>query len=273
VLGGCVMTRRRSRGAGLDSQSRQRRDWQSAVLGLLLAGVLAVAGFLLWRLLKSPFRATATTAQVVVAGLALIGVITTALVTAIGLALKQSVDRRTLEISQAGNRRQQMETAIQTVKLLTADNGEAAPKMQVSAALIVLARLGELHLAIDLAAEMWPQGQVTTSAAVKIVDYALADDDPSLQRIAALLMMNNFMRLDISENQYEWPGSIDKWPLPREVDNEARIALALTLSKWIGHRKPESPGDFRVQLLLQALGSDTDQNVKKIAAISVGQSS
>lgn len=249
----------------------RRPNWQAAVLGLLLAGILGGAGFLLWRLLTSRFHGPPTTAQVVVAGLALIGVLTTALVTAIGLALKQSIDRRTLELSQSEHRRQQMETALQTVKMMTADNGQTAPRMQVSAALIVLSRLGELNLAIDLAAEMWPQNQISSSAAVRVVDYALADADSSLQREAALLIMNNFTSLDTAVDQCEWPGVLDVWPEAAKVDDEARVVLALALSKWIACRKPKNEEDFRVKLLRQAQERDCNANVTRIASMCMMQ--
>lgn len=239
------------------------RAWPGVLMGFLLAGAVAGAAILLWRLFAG-FHGTAANANVIVGGLALTGVLVTAAVSVVGLSLKQSIDRRTLELSQAEHRRQQMETAMQTVRLLAADGGALAPKTQVSAALLVLARLGEMSLAVDLAAELWPKDQLTCSAAVRIIDDALNKGDPPLQRDAAVLLLNNVERLDVGENQYEWPDSLQRWP--GSLDAEARLTVALTLSKWTKVRKPTDSDDFRLTLLREAGERDPGQNVRKTAA-------
>lgn len=249
-----------------------KQHWRSIVIGPLLVGGVTGAGFLLWLLLATPFQGTEANARVTVGGLALIGVLTTATISLIGLLLKQSIDRRTLEISKGEQRRLQMEAAVQSVKLITLDSGEFAPKVQASAALLVLGKLGEVSLAVDLAAELWPAKQVTSTAVVRVIDYALAndvpiedDDKPALQRSAALLLLNNYMQLNPAEHQYEWPNSLDRWPKPLELDAEARYTVALTLAEWIDQRRPSHSKDFRVKLLQQALEQDMDQKVNEIA--------
>ena len=132
-----------------------------------------------------------------------------------------------------------METALQTVKLMTLDNGSPAPSTQVSAALLVLAGLGEVTLAIDLAAEMWPNDRITCSAATRLIDYALAENNPALHRDAAMLLYNNFSRLDTKGNQYEWPNRLDRWPT--KLDSEARHTLALALAEWVKSNQSPPP--------------------------------
>jgi hypothetical protein len=240
------------------------RAWHPALGVFLLAGTLAGVVIVFWWLFAARFRGTVANANVIVGTLALTGVLVTAAVSGVGLSLKQSVDRRTLQLSQADQRRQQMETAMQTVRLMTLDSGAAAPRAQVSAALLVLARLGEISLAVDLAAELWPGDHLTSSTAVRIIGDALTGSDLPLQRDAALLLMNNVGRLDVAENQWEWPACLDSWPA--SLDPEARMAIAVALSKWIEARPPSRPGDFRLGLLRQALDRDPGQEVRKVAS-------
>jgi hypothetical protein len=195
--------------------------------------------------------------------------------------LKQSIDRRTLEASQTEQHRLQLQAAVETVKLINIESGEAgvrtsASKAQASAALLVLAKLGEVSLAVDLAAELWPAKLVTSTAAVRVVDYALASDvgvpagdKPALQRSAALLLRNNVVQLDIAEDQYVWPQRLDRWPTSKELDAEASYIVALALSDWIEHRKPKPPRKFMMELLKKACESDSDQKVKEVSAAAL----
>ena len=107
------------------------RNWHTTLLGLLLVGTLTAGALLLWKFFTTPFHGTDTAAKVVVGGLALIGVLVTAIVSLIGLVLKQSVDRRTLEVTQGEQRRMQLEAAVQTVKLMSLDSGAPAPADRV----------------------------------------------------------------------------------------------------------------------------------------------
>jgi hypothetical protein len=108
-----------------------RKYWRAALVSLLLAAVLGGAVAFCWRLLTTPFHGTGSTTKLAIASLTLLGVVVTTLGSLIGLSLKQSIDRRTVEIAQAEHKRQQMETALQTVRLLTLDSGSAAPGLSI----------------------------------------------------------------------------------------------------------------------------------------------
>lgn len=221
--------------------------WWPLVVSILGAGLVGTLVVALWQLFTTPFQGSDVSSKVVVGGLALVGVLTTATVSAVGIFLKQSIDRRTLEVSQVNQQRLQMETAVETVKLLTSDSGESASKAQASAALLVLSRLGEIGLAIDLVAELWPKNLITTSAAVHIVDHALQQGSATLQRAAAVTLLNNVGQLDTAEHQWEWPESLETWPM--WLDPEARATIAFVLSKWLEIRKPLlNDDDFRIEL-------------------------
>jgi hypothetical protein len=243
------------------------RYWRAALVSLLLAAALGGAVAFAWRLLTSPFHGSSTTAKLAIAGLTLLGVVVTTLVSVIGLLFKQSIDRRTMEISQAEHGRQVMETALQTVRLMTLDNGSPAPTTQISAALLVLASLGEVTMAIHLAAEMWPRDHVTSSTATQLVDFALAEKDPSLHRDAAMLLYNNFARLDMNGNQYEWPNSLDHWPT--DLDDEARRTLVLALAEWMRGNQSRHADDLRIKLLRQAQQLDKVTEIRELATRAV----
>jgi len=243
-----------------------RKYWRAALVSLVLAAVLGGAVAFCWRLLTTPFHGTSSTTKLAIASLTLLGVVVTTLGSLIGLSLKQSIDRRTVEIAQAEHKRQQMETALQTVRLLTLDSGSAAPATQISAALLVLARLDEVTLALDLAAEMWPKEQVTSTAATRLIDCALATADPALHRDATLLLYNNFQRLDKEGNQYEWPTCLERWP--RTLDDEARRTLVRALANWAANHGPGQPDDLRHKLLREAR-QDKDAMIKEVAAQAI----
>jgi hypothetical protein len=231
---------------------------------------LAAGALLLWKFFTTPFHGSDTTAKVAIGGLGLLGVLATAIVSLIGLVLKQSIDKRSLEISQGEQRRMQLEAAVRTVKLMTLDSGAPAPPEQVSAALLVLAKLGEVSLAIDIITEIWPKKHLTSSAAVRIMDYAFTENDPGLQRSAALLLFNNTSKLDTAENQYEWPTYLERWPL--DIDPEARVTIALALMRWIKERPPSHADDFRVKLLQDARSLDSKQIDAKVQAPAINPS-
>jgi hypothetical protein len=233
------------------------RNWQVGLVVLVMAGASAAGAFLLWKFFTTPFNGTGNSAKIAVGGLGLIGVLVTAIVSLLGIVLKQGIDRRTFEISKGEQRRMQLQAAVQTVQLMTVASGAPAPPEQVSAALLVLAKLGEVSLAIDLTTEMWPQKRLTGSAAVRIMDYAFSEHDSDLQRSAALLLFNNVSKLDISEDQYEWPTYLESWPM--DIDPDARTTIALALLRWIKERPPSHAEDFRVRLLQDAQNQDSEQ--------------
>jgi hypothetical protein len=222
--------------------------------------VLALVTFtviLLVRVLSLPLTGK-TAVPALVASIALPGVIATAVVTLIGYLLRQSIDLRTARLgeqaAEAANVEQQrlrMESAMQTVKLLATQDGKAAPAVQVSAALIVLSKLGEIDLALDLATEMWPKNQLTSSAAVALCDAAITSGDRMLQRAAAVLILNNWKRLISDHGQAQWPACLlHGWP--STLDEEARQIITKALVAWVD----ESPGeDFRLSLIEAAKGS------------------
>ena len=129
--------------------------------GLFMAGSVLVG--LLIRDALVQLSGDQANIEALAAVIALIGVLITAAVTLVGQFLRQAIDLRTTKLAEdAATRakfdaqRLQMQAALETVRTLATADGEPAPRTQSSAALIVLARLGEVDLALSLAGEMWP---------------------------------------------------------------------------------------------------------------------
>ncbi|MPV36996.1 hypothetical protein [Georgenia subflava] len=213
-----------------------------------------VGGLLIVRQGSAPFATDPTAAPVLAASIVLAGAIVTAAVTLTGLLLRQTIDARTARLADEAaaraereHQRLRMQTAMETLKLLATSSGSPASAEQVSAALIVLSRLHETELALDLAAELWPKGQVTPSAAVSLCDDAIRSKTPALQRAAAVLLFNNRDRLTQESGQVQWPSSLLTWP--DGLDEEARNRIRLLLTEWLAKRPPSTSTDFRSSLL------------------------
>jgi hypothetical protein len=228
-----------------------------AIVSALALAALTV--ILLVRVLSLPLTGK-TAVPALVASITLPGVIATAVVSLIGYLFRQSIDLRTARLGEQAaeaasveQQRLRMESAMQTVKLLVTEEGKAAPAVQVSAALIVLSKLGEIDLALDLAAEMWPKKQITSSSAVALCDAAIESGDSLLQRAAAVLILNNWRRLISDHGQAQWPACLlHGWP--STLDTEAREIITEALAAWVN----ENPGqDFRSRLIEASKGSQT----------------
>lgn len=192
-----------------------------------------------------------TAIPVLVAGIAVTGALTNAVVVLVGHLLRQSLDLRNTRLAEeAGNRaaadqkRLQAQAAMETIKLLTRDDATPAAAVQVSAALIVLSKLGEIGLALDLAAEMWPAGHLTPRSAVYLCNSAIATDSPDLQRSAAILIYNNWDKLGTGPGQFQWLSIQSEWPAG--LDAVPREIITRALEAWL----VKVPGDdFRKMLV------------------------
>jgi hypothetical protein len=192
---------------------------------------------------------------VIAAGVTLIGVLFTGTITFSGLLLKQLIDQRNTELAkralqdkQTEQKRMQMETAMQVVRSLSLDNGQAASIPQCSGAVLVLAGLGETALALNLISALWPDGHISAGAAVSVIDDALHPNHAELHEQALMVMINNVERLDIAADQYEWPTRLNQWETELSLTNLE--TLRELLQRWANHRSlPTDSADFPAPML------------------------
>lgn len=240
-------------------KSGVKRQWPIIATVLLVASAIGASGIIIQMARATPTDKTAV--SLVVAAIALTGVLITASVALAGHLFRQAIDLRTLRLaednakrSEVDQQRLQMQTAMETVRALASADGRPAPIAQSSAALIVLSKLGENALALTLAAELWPKGQLTPSAAAILCDEAIRAGTPELHQAAAVLILNNWRRLRSGQGQVEWPSSLLSWP--EGIRRDAQQVIVKALEEWIAEWPADRDTDFR-QALVQAFYSST----------------
>lgn len=194
-----------------------------SVLGWVI--ILGLDYWLLWPLVSGP--SSKDTAAVVAAAITVNGALLSGAVAYAGLLFKRSSDRRAAEAAEQSNRtaeleqqRLHMEAAMKAVSLLTTD-GKAAPDYQTSALLIVLAELGQLGLAVDLAAELWPADAITRTCGVELVDRCITSGDADLRTVGLRLLATNAKRLVFKRTVSRGDGVeaqvVQSWPRSMKV--------------------------------------------------------
>ena len=212
-----------------------------------------------------------TTGRLLIAALGVTGVAVTACVALIGVALRHSIDRRTTQLGEIESaradteqRRLRTETALRMVELIDATIDTEAGTARASAGVLMLARLGEIELAIDIVGELWPHNRVSASAAVGVIDDALASRLSTTSQAAASLLVSNVDKLDAGDHMYEWPETAhDAWPAT--LPQVTRVLLCVALGQWLARRPAISDSDFRVKLVREASSVDPDEQVRRIA--------
>lgn len=195
----------------------------------VVAGVVVVFALLvavIWRTGVFDEGTSASDAQIVGGMLTLLGGLVASSFTLVGLLLKHSIDRHSARLAHESERsrrleareveaRLRLETSIKAVELLTLADGTAAPSTRQAGALFVLGShpLQQLDLAVALLRENWREGDISSSAAVWVIDRALAQPDPDLQRDAAWSLHDHADLLPNSDRSFDWPRCADlKWP-------------------------------------------------------------
>jgi hypothetical protein len=205
----------------------------SLVLGVLFVSFVS----LLWAIGFFDFHKKAANAQIYAATLVLVGGFFATAFTFVAALLKHSIDVRTLGQARETEQRLRLETSIRAVELLTEDGKTASPSRQAGA-LFVLGSLGQLDFALALLAEVWPKRDISSAAAVWVVNRALMSDDEHTQKDAAILLASNAETLKdtAAESCWEWPscfhyGWMNIAVLARENLLDALLKVLISKSK------------------------------------------
>jgi hypothetical protein len=203
---------------------------------------------LLWRVGLFDFQKKVSDAKVFAAVLGLVGGLFATAMTFVAALLKHSVDVRTLGQAQETEARLRLETSIRAVELLT-DQGEKATEARQAGALFVLSSLDQLDFSLALLTELWPAGDITTTAAVWVIDRALTSGDERLQVDAASLLSKHGKLLTATARCFEWPACLTlKWR--NDIHVFARENLLEALVKATASRPMEKWEDVCVNALV-----------------------
>lgn len=199
-----------------------------AIVLLVLFGIFVVV---LWQVGLFDVGATTGDAQRFAAVLGLVGGFFATLLTFAAALLKHSVDVRTLGQARETEDRLRLETSIQAVSLLTEEGKKAQPTRQAGA-LFVLGSLGQVDFALALLSELWPKGDISSAAAVWVVNRALLEGNEQTQIDAALQLSSNAVSLTETSTAscWEWPACIS-FAWPQTIYASAREELFYALIK------------------------------------------
>jgi hypothetical protein len=204
----------------------------TVVVVLLFVALIAAA----WRLDLLKYAAAHGGGYPAAAAIAFVGVLITAITSALGIFLKYSIDVRAeerLSIDSKRNRalqsegeerlriesernastqqqaedRLKLEAATEVVKLLAMPDGRLPPHIQRAGALFTLSSLGQHQLTIALVSELLPKGQLESRTAASLLNTALMSGDTDTQGQTVGLLLENIDRF-LTTNGFEFPDII-----------------------------------------------------------------
>ena len=226
--------------------------WKSNSSDVLIIGaaLLLFLLFLLvmWMVGLFNFKDTKDSATIIAAALALVGALFGSLVTLVGLFLKISFDKRTLDLKnqaeerlkiesdrninlrEESEKRLKLEAAIQAVKLMSTESGKEVTIAQRAGALFVLVHLGNLEIALMMLNQLLFEKNIDACSASIIINEALESTDKRLQLTASSVINTHYAEFLCDKGQFWWPKCVEfKWDLKLLPNKIVRQELALAL--------------------------------------------
>jgi hypothetical protein len=250
------------------------------VAGSLGFFLLVVAAFWALGLFNQP--KDDSNAKVLVAVLALVGVLFTETVAVLGLLLKDSVDQRTADLrvrelrqselesernhllARNDQQRNEVDVVIRAVNLV-GENNQLSNAHQVGGAVMALQTLGHIDLALALVGDLWPDQGITDSVGMAVVKAGLVDSSARAQTDAAYLLYANAEKIRIAKG-YDWPvKNFPDWPHYLPIGG--RLSVLLAASIWLRDSVTAEPELLHdpARVLLGAL-DDVDGQLQIMAA-------
>ncbi len=249
-------------------------------------------------------------AKIVASALALVGSFIATLVSIVGLYLRQSIERRNLDLKeQEGKRllieskrnvdlkeqeekrlqiesernnvlqkeaenRLKVEAAMKAVGLLSTSSGGVVPDIQKAGVLFTLATLDQLDLAITLLRAMVEKDAIDMNSAVVLIDRTLKSNDELCQEMAAEILDTWPDKLLISKGNALFPAcAVREWN--PKVSVEARFKVARAWVKLITARLYKK---WEKQCLIsffatlyEILIKDTDERLKLFVGLCLNK--
>jgi hypothetical protein len=181
----------------------------------MAAALLLIIGAGLPSLLFGPFHLGGDNAARLQATLTYAGVMITAAVALVGLAVRWLADKRLTAERVERLKQLKLDAAMRAGELFTpAASGHAVPAAMASG-LLALTSLQQAELAVTLLVDLWSGigedrggDKVSTETAILVIDAALRSGSPNGQLIAAELLCRNARRLEPGQS-LDWPSSLE----------------------------------------------------------------
>jgi hypothetical protein len=189
-------------------------DRIGAKLTVAAAGVLLV-GAVLPTILFGPLGLGDSGPARLQAVLTYVGVMITAAVSLVGLAVKWQADKRLAyqQDQQLGQLR--LDAAMRAGQLFSPTGSDHVPPAVIASGLLALTRLEQADLAVALLVDLWSghsgsdeQDRVKTETAILVIDKALRSTSHNTQLVAAELLCRNAARLQPGQSLH-WPSSLE----------------------------------------------------------------
>jgi hypothetical protein len=177
--------------------------------------------------------------------------------TYIGILLTHSHNRASLE-------RQNLETVVQGLKLISTRKGNYATKGRVAGSLAALVHLGHPVIAMRVLSTAWDDGAVDLATAVWLINEVLTTGSESSRFEASHLLCKHAADLCSTktgaEGEFEWPRVLrEKWPI--DVPKSGRFELLFAIAGVLLSRDKtwwNNDDDWALVLLDEAMRKDPD---------------
>lgn len=207
----------------------------------------------LWKIGLFDFKGSDAGAKIIASAFALVGSLIATLVSIIGLFLRQSIERRNVDLKEQEEKRLEIESernnvlqkeaenrlkveaAMKAVGLLSTSTGADVPVTQRAGVLFTLATLGQLDLAITLLRPIVADNAIDMNSAVLLINRALESNDELCQQEAAEILDNWPDKLLFDDGTALFPSCVTLAWNPR-LNIAARIPIVSALLKLITAR-------------------------------------
>jgi hypothetical protein len=263
--------------------------------------ILALLIGAFWKLGLFNFTGTDSGAKIVASTLALVGSLIAALVSLVGLFLRQSIERRNADLSEQAEKRLTVESernnqlqseaerrlaiesernaqlqieaasrlkqeaAMRAIGLLSSSSGSDVPIAQRAGVLFTLAHLDLVDLAITLLRPMVENNQVDMNSAVLLINKALESDNELCQSEASEMLCTWPKRFLLPDGGNHWPDCVSLAWKP-ELSVFVRDNVALGLLHLLAARPPSewNRGSFNaiVCTLYEIWRTDPNPHIK-----------
>jgi hypothetical protein len=204
------------------------------------------------------------------------GVMVTATVTLVGMAIKWQSDKR-IAVDKAEQFKQiRLDAAMRAGQLVSPGESGPAHPAAIASGLLALTKLGQADLAVALLVDLWPgtagpvvPGTVSSETAILVIDAALSSESSNAQLVAAEMLCRNCAVLKPGQS-LDWPSSLEgRW-----ISKLSHRAKLLVVEALVGSTLSCSPDETTLRSAAVRLygiwSGDHDKRVRHCIGKMIG---